>query len=129
MSDAVTRWLKLRDIERGVTQAIEQALKRASDPISVNEFHALYFLKESESKELNISDLSMHVGLSLSATSRMLTRFERNCKVIERVICEHDKRSFHVSLTDEGKGILKEALHRVEDALKQYDLDLSFLDV
>lgn len=124
MSNYIKQWLSLRDKEREISAALEEALRGVSHGISVNEFYALYFLHKSESEELRMSDLSQKIGLSLSATSRLLSRFETNCHVIECIACADDKRGVEVRLTQVGQDVLEEALKKVNEVLANYEADL-----
>ncbi|MCJ0557938.1 hypothetical protein MMJ53_06990 [Enterococcus cecorum] len=62
------------------------------------------------------------MGLSISATSRMLVKFKESCRVIERKAGE-DKREVQVILTDKGKDLLNEGVSLIEDVLSHYQLD------
>lgn len=88
----------------------------------LNEFYVLYFLNQSQGQSLTVSDLSEKIGLSISATSRMLVKFEESCRVIERKAGE-DKREAQVILTDKGKDLLNEGVSLIEDVLSHYQLD------
>lgn len=88
----------------------------------LNEFYVLYFLNQSQGQSLTVSDLSEKIGLSISATSRMLMKFEESCRVIEQKAGE-DKREVQVILTDKGEDLLNEGVSLIEDVLSQYQLD------
>lgn len=59
----------------------------------------------------------------LSATSRMLSKFEKTCDVIERSESADDKRAQHISLTEHGHELLDEAMGKVNTALQQKKRD------
>lgn len=88
----------------------------------LNEFYVLYFLNQSQGQSLTVSDLSEKIGLSISATSRMLVKFEESCRVIEQKAGE-DKREVQVILTDKGEDLLNEGVRLIEDVLSHYQLD------
>ena len=77
---------------------------------------------QSQGQSLTVSDLSKKIGLSISATSRMLVKFEESCRVIERKAGK-DKREVQVILTDKGKDLLSEGVSLIEDVLSHYQLD------
>ena len=118
----IERWMKLQALEREINQELSQALKTIPEAILLNEFYVLYFLNKSEGQSLTVSDLSKKIGLSISATSRMLVKFEENCRVIERKAGE-DKREVQIILTEKGKDLLKQGIVSIEDVLSRYHLD------
>lgn len=92
----IEQWMKLQAIEREINQGLTQALKKIPEAILLNEFYVLYFLIQSQGQSLTVSDLSKKISLSISATSRMLVKFEESCRVIERKAGEH-KRKYRLS--------------------------------
>lgn len=102
MTRALTDWLKLQSLTQQIDQELTAALQTLVDQISLNEFYVLHFLAQAEGQPLRVNDLSAKLGLSQSATSRMLTRFERTCEVIERQPSSVDKRSVLIHLTPAG---------------------------
>ena len=115
----IEQWMKLQAIQREINQELSQALKTIPEAILLDE---LYFLNQSQGQSLTVSDLSKKIGLSISATSRMLVKFEESCRVIERKAGE-DKREVQVILTDKGKDLLNEGVSLIEDVLSHYQLD------
>lgn len=126
--EMMTQWLELRRLERQIQEDMIQALSQASYVMSLNEYQTLYFLKETEGHTLLIGELSDKAGLSISATSRMLVRFERQCGVIERHTCLKDKRAVEVILTDLGKERLSMAQKAVHPVLERYRKQLQNLE-
>lgn len=118
--EMMTQWLELRRLERKLQEDMTQALSQASYVMSLNEYQTLYFLKETEGNKLLISEISEKVGLSISATSRMLVRFEKKCGVIERHTCLEDKRAVEVVLTALGQERLTIAQKAVQPVLEKY---------
>lgn len=117
-------WLALRRLEQKLRQDIERTLSKLSHPITSNELQTLYFLNESQGQKLQISEISEKIDLSVSATSRMLVRFEKNCGVIERHICVDDKRIVEIKLTNLGKERLTEGLATIAPILEKYKTTL-----
>ena len=123
MTERLKKWLQLKALEQEINQELEQALSQGRHTIQLNEFYVLHFLSESRQKSLRISDISQHLGLSLSATSRMLVKFETTCKVIERSSCPDDKRGIEIHLTSQGKKVLEDSYRLLEPVLKRYQID------
>ena len=118
----IEQWMKLQAIEREINQELSQVLKTIPEAILLNEFYVLYFLIQSQGQSLTVSDLSKKISLSISATSRMLVKFEESCRIIERKAGEH-KREVQIILTDKGKDLLKEGITLIEDVLSHCQLD------
>ena len=118
----IEQWMKLQAIEKEINQELIQGLKKIPEAILLNEFYVLYFLNQSQGQSLTVSDLSEKIGLSISATSRMLVKFEESCRVIEQKAGE-DKREVQVILTDKGEDLLNEGVSLIEDVLSHYQLD------
>ena len=70
--------------------------------IGVNEFEALEELARAEPNKCRSADLTEAVHLSQSATSRLVSRLERE-GLVERAMCEMDRRGIFVTLTEEGR--------------------------
>lgn len=125
MNDNINRWINFRNLKHQIFKELELSLQQTSHPISINEFYVLYFLHNVKNNELRMKELSEKIGLSLSATSRMLDKFEKNCKVIERKLCMNDKRGVQVQLTPLGEEILTHSLTAVNQVLNKYQQPLS----
>lgn len=122
------QWLALRRLEQAMQADMEEALSQASYVMTLNEYQTLYFLKESQGHKLLISEVSDKVGLSISATSRMLVRFEKKCGVIERRTCLEDKRAVEIALTTLGQERLAIAQKAVQPVLEAYRKQLQTLE-
>ena len=112
-------WLSFRCRHEEIKKALEKTLLECEHSVSLNEFYTLYFLSKSEDKALAIQDLSQKVGLSPSATSRMLQQFEHSCGV--------SMRSTFIHLTPLGTKRLAIFLKAIDPVLKRYDADLTAL--
>lgn len=126
--ELMNQWLALRLLERQMQADMETALSKASYVMTLNEYQTLYFLKESQGHKLLISEISAKVGLSMSATSRMLVRFENKCGVIGRHTCQDDKRAVEITLTALGQERLAIAQAAVQPVLEHYRHQLNQLD-
>ena len=120
MTTVLNDWLKLQSLTQQIDQELTAALQTLVDQISLNEFYVLHFLAQAEGQPLRVNDLSAKLGLSQSATSRMLTRFERTREVIERQPSAVDKRSVLIHLTSAGWQYLQNAERVVAPILAKY---------
>lgn len=116
----IENWLRLQKFTQQVSSELEEKLGQMTPAVSLNEFYVLHFLKQNAGLDLRVSDLSQKLGLSLSATSRMLVRFEQTCNVITRTQGQEDKRSIRINLTTEGERVLEEARHQLDLVLAKY---------
>ncbi|WP_432739407.1 MarR family transcriptional regulator [Ligilactobacillus agilis] len=116
----IENWLRLQKFTQQVSAELEERLGQMTPAVSLNEFYVLHFLKQNAGLDLRVSDLSQKLGLSLSATSRMLVRFEQTCNVITRTQGQEDKRSIRINLTTEGERVLEEARRQLDLVLANY---------
>ena len=116
----IENWLRLQKFTQQVSTELEERLGQMTPAVSLNEFYVLHFLKQNAGLDLRVSDLSQKLGLSLSATSRMLVRFEQTCNVITRTQGQEDKRSIRINLTTEGERVLEEARRQLDLVLANY---------
>ena len=82
--ELVSKWLSFHNAMKNISNELEEALSKGEQPITLNEYYSLHYLNETEGNILRMTDLSEKISLSLSATSRMLAKFENTCGVIER---------------------------------------------
>lgn len=116
-SDLITNWLRLTHIQMNVTNELEANLQ-AKHGLSLKEFYLLLFLSEAPEKKLKLQKLEAMVGLSQSAVSRLVSRFEaKGCGALERKACDADRRSIYTSLTSIGEDKLTRALATFKDTL------------
>lgn len=84
--------------------AVLEARLTENYELSLKEFYVLLFLSEAPEQKLKLQQLESMVGLSQSAVSRLVSRFEaKGCGALERKSCEADRRSIYTSLTTSGK--------------------------
>lgn len=98
--ELVEEWHGLLARHAAVHNALEHDLQ-AHHCISVSEFEALELLASSDHRKCRGQDLTSAVHLSQSAASRLVARLERG-GLVERVMCDRDRRGIFVVLTDEG---------------------------
>ncbi|MFH8368298.1 MarR family winged helix-turn-helix transcriptional regulator [Streptomyces sp. NPDC018031] len=97
----VEEWRSLLARHAAVHNALECELQ-TQHGMSVSEFEALESLASSEHGKCRGQDLGNVVHLSQSAASRLVARLERD-GLVERVMCDLDRRGIFVVLTDEGR--------------------------
>ncbi|WP_058302648.1 MarR family winged helix-turn-helix transcriptional regulator [Gorillibacterium timonense] len=96
-------WLALTQIQLSVAAKLEQELQSKHN-WSLNDFYLLYFLSVAPDKKLRLQQLETMIGLSQSAVSRLVSRFEaRGCGALRRHVCEEDRRSVYTALTEIGE--------------------------
>ncbi|UYB43929.1 MarR family transcriptional regulator [Streptomyces sp. Je 1-4] len=98
--ELVDEWHGLLALHATVHNALEHELQ-AQHGLSVSEFEALELLVSSDHGKCRGQDLTQAVHLSQSAASRLVARLERG-SLVERVMCDLDRRGIFVILTDEG---------------------------
>ncbi|MDN4619391.1 MarR family transcriptional regulator [Paenibacillus sp. PsM32] len=117
--DTLDRWLSLSDGYFSVQHKLEQTLQEQYQ-LSLKEFYTLYFISNAEDKELRLQQLQEMIGLSQSATSRLVVRMEaKSCGALERHICEDDKRGIYTRITELGENKLQRALTTFNEMLQQ----------
>ncbi|MEF2966621.1 MarR family transcriptional regulator [Paenibacillus sp. M1] len=118
-SQLITNWLAFTNIQTKITNELESVLQ-TNHQLSLKEFYVLLFLSEAPEKKLKLHQLQNMVGLSQSAMSRLVSRFEaRGCGVLKRHICVDDRRAIYTSLTKEGEEKLERAYSTLNEALEK----------
>ena len=102
----VRQWHELLARHAAVAGRLECELQEHHG-IGVSEFEALEKLATSEA-QCRGADLTDAVHLSQSATSRLVARLERD-GLVERGMCENDRRGIFVTLTDAGAALYRKA--------------------
>lgn len=79
----------------------------------------LYFISNSDEKKLRLQSLQDMVGLSQSATSRLVVRMEaKECGALQRQMCVDDRRGVYTQITELGEGKLERALQTFNQVLQ-----------
>ena len=81
---------------------------QAETDISLEWYSILLILAQSQDATMRPSDLADQIGLSRSATTRLIDRLERS-GLVERRVCGSDRRGTYVSLTPRGQEVFKKA--------------------
>ncbi|OAB41749.1 MarR family winged helix-turn-helix transcriptional regulator [Paenibacillus glacialis] len=102
-NDLINNWLALTYIQMNVANTLEANLQEKHQ-LSLKEFYLLLFLYEAPDMKLKLQQLESMVGLSQSAVSRLVSRFEaKGCGALKRHACDDDRRSIYTSLTQIGQ--------------------------
>ncbi|ETT44327.1 MULTISPECIES: MarR family transcriptional regulator [unclassified Paenibacillus] len=118
-NDLINSWLSLSLIQMKVAAVLEAKLTENYE-LSLKEFYVLLFLSEAPEQKLKLQQLESMVGLSQSAVSRLVSRFEaKGCGALERKSCEADRRSIYTSLTAIGQDKVDRAKQTVNEVLQE----------
>ncbi len=100
-------WHTLLARHAAVWNALERELQQRHS-IGVSEFEALEKLAACGRGKCRAAELAGAVPLSQSAASRLTARLER-AGLVQRALCEMDRRGIFVLLTDRGRRLYEEA--------------------
>lgn len=115
--DNLLKWLNIHSFHLKTETLLEKELQKEHD-LSLKEFYVLYFLSKAPRHKLKLQDLQEQVGLSQSAISRLVSKFEaKGCGALQRHICEEDRRAIYTSLTAIGEQKLQLAMETVDSVL------------
>ncbi len=98
--ELVQEWHELLARYSAVFSALECRLQERHG-IGANEFEALERVATGDSK-CRSADLTEAIHLSQSATSRLVARLEKE-GLVERALCEVDRRGIFVTITEAGR--------------------------
>jgi DNA-binding MarR family transcriptional regulator len=103
----VSTWRAMSACCAAATSALEHELGTRHG-LGVSEFEVLERLAESANHKFRAQELAESVHLSQSALSRLTDRLARH-GLVERCLCDMDRRGIYVVLTDAGKERYAEA--------------------
>ena len=114
------KWFDFNRRQVELEALLEQTISEKSEQsLTLKEFYLLHFLNQAQEKSLKQIDLPDKLHLSPSAVSRMVARLEaKNCALLSRKCCEHDKRASFICLTNEGQTTLAYLEKAVEESLE-----------
>ncbi|WP_410661177.1 MarR family winged helix-turn-helix transcriptional regulator [Amycolatopsis sp. lyj-112] len=115
--DLLQKWHDLSARHAAVFGILECRLQERHG-LGVTEFEALERLAGCEIGKCRAADLTDVVHLSQSATSRLVARLERE-GLVQRALCESDRRGIFVVVTDEGRRRYEEAKPTHRAALEE----------
>jgi DNA-binding MarR family transcriptional regulator len=97
----VTAWRALAARHAAVCAALERELG-SRHGLGVSEFEVLERLAENDQHKFRAQELADAVHLSQSALSRLIARLEQH-GLVQRAMCDVDRRGIDVCLTDAGR--------------------------
>jgi DNA-binding MarR family transcriptional regulator len=106
--EMVTAWRALAARHAAVSAALERELGERHG-LGVTEFEVLERLAEDPEHKFRAQELAEAVHLSQSALSRLIGRLEQH-GLVERSLCDLDRRGIYVCLTEAGRRRHAEAL-------------------
>ncbi|MFJ6070930.1 MarR family winged helix-turn-helix transcriptional regulator [Streptomyces sp. NPDC093065] len=120
----ITRWSALDRLHRRIDATVERHLHQRLG-LGVSEFRALAALDSGDAgiQPLQLRDLAAQVGLSQSATSRLVTRL-RERGLIATSTPPHDHRSVELRLTTVAQKALRVGAPVLADAVCEAVRDL-----
>ena len=107
-SKLVDEWRELLSRHAAVSCALEKALQKDHE-IGLSEFETLDRLVDADCQKYRMTDLAQDMHLSQSALSRAVARLERD-GLVERSMCDLDRRAIFVQLTEKGRAVHDRAL-------------------
>jgi DNA-binding MarR family transcriptional regulator len=113
--DLAQQWKGLMARHAAVSCALGTALNHTHG-IGVHEFEVLENLAAADDGKRRIQELADAVALSQSALSRLVARLERE-GLVERCICDLDRRGVYANLTDAGRERHAQALPTQREVL------------
>ena len=97
----VSAWRSLAACHAAVCAALERELGERHG-LGVSEFEVLERLAENEGHKFRVQELADSVHLSQSTLSRLISRLEQH-GLVQRNMCDADRRGIDVCLTDAGR--------------------------
>jgi len=76
--------------------------------ISSQQYNVLRILKGQGTNAISVNNIMSRMIDKMSNASRLVEKLRKK-ELIERVVCEHDRRQVDVRITDSGLALLKEA--------------------
>jgi DNA-binding MarR family transcriptional regulator len=108
VSAVVSAWRALAARHAAVSAALERELGERHG-LGVTEFEVLERLAEDQEHQFRAQELAEAVHLSQSALSRLIGRLEQH-GLVQRSLCDLDRRGIYVCLTEAGRRRHAEAL-------------------
>ncbi|GLW94935.1 MarR family winged helix-turn-helix transcriptional regulator [Actinokineospora globicatena] len=99
-AEFVDQWRSMSSRYHEIACRLDRELEE-SHGVSMNEFETLDRLAAHDAEKLRMLDLAASMYLSQSALSRTVARLER-AGLVERALCEADRRGVFVRITAEG---------------------------
>ena len=106
--ETVIAWRALAASHATVVAALDRELGERHG-LGVSEFEVLERLAEDEKHKFRVQELAESVHLSQSALSRLIGKLEQH-GLVQRSLCDLDRRGIYVCLTEAGRRRHAEAL-------------------
>jgi DNA-binding MarR family transcriptional regulator len=106
--EIVAAWRALAASHATVVAALDRELGERHG-LGVSEFEVLERLAEDEEHKFRVQELAESVHLSQSALSRLIGKLEQH-GLVQRSLCDLDRRGIYVCLTEAGRRRHAEAL-------------------
>ncbi|MFI6981138.1 MarR family winged helix-turn-helix transcriptional regulator [Embleya sp. NPDC050154] len=103
----IESWRTLLSRYSRVAHELDRALQARHD-IAMSDFEVLDRLIAAEGCKSRIHDLVSDLHLSQSASSRAVARLEK-CGLVQRAMCDTDRRGVFVTATDKGRALHAQA--------------------
>lgn len=113
--EVVGVWRAISASHAAVCSALERELGERHG-LGVSDFEVLERLAESVDHQFRAQELADAVHLSQSALSRLISRLEKS-GLVERCLCDLDRRGIYVTLTEAGRQRHAEAAPTHRDVL------------
>lgn len=110
-------WRSLARVHRRLEDRLEARLQ-ADHGLSVSEFRVLRTLAEAPEGRLRMARIADEVDLTPSAASRLVARLEQRQGLVDRCLCDHDRRGVYTEITAEGRRLLAAAEATHDEALR-----------
>ncbi|MGW5703106.1 MULTISPECIES: MarR family winged helix-turn-helix transcriptional regulator [Amycolatopsis] len=114
--DGVELWCQLTALTNQVGQALDKQLTQEHG-IGMSEVLSLMTLRDGNPRGARVQELAEAIGLNQSSMSRLTARLEAK-NLVERVVCEYDRRGVFCAITEAGRD-------RVERALETFSVELT----
>ncbi|MDQ0605346.1 DNA-binding MarR family transcriptional regulator [Streptomyces canus] len=120
-SSATDRWDALDRLHRRVQGTVERRLREETG-FGLSEVQALRYVGRSSAADagaepMRLGDVANGLGLSQSATSRLMARLRRQGLITSSVV-DHDRRGVQVLLTPAGHAALRRTASRYEQVVR-----------
>ncbi|MGI5165562.1 MarR family winged helix-turn-helix transcriptional regulator [Spirillospora sp. CA-253888] len=106
-AELIGQWRSLLTSYNTIACHLDRALQESSG-LSMSEFETLDRLVGAGCEKLRMQEVAADMYLSQSALSRTVARLEKH-GLVERALCEDDRRGIFVRVTEAGRGVHAEA--------------------
>ena len=117
----LTAWRTFLRAHARVVRELEQELQ-AGQGMALTDYDVLVQLAAADEHRLRMSELADHLLLSRSGVTRLVDRLVAD-GLVERVMCESDRRGQWASLTDAGRERLRRAAPTHLAGIERHFLD------